>query len=34
MKFYLTEVGSKKLSEIVAGSTMTITKAVASDVFS
>ena len=34
MKFYLTEAGSKKLSEIVAGSVMTITKAVASDIVS
>lgn len=34
MKFYLTETGSKKLSEIVAGSVMTITKAVASDIVS
>lgn len=34
MKFYLTETGSKKLSEIVAGSVMTITKAVASDIAS
>ncbi len=34
MKFYLTEAGSKKLSEIVAGSVMTITKALASDIVS
>ena len=34
MKFYLTEAGSKKLSEIVAGSVMTITKAFASDILS
>lgn len=34
MKFYLTEAGSKKLSEVVAGSVMTITKAVASDIVS
>lgn len=34
MKFYLTESGSRKLSEVVAGSVMTITKAVASDILS
>ena len=34
MKFYLTEAGSRKLSEVVAGSAMTITKAVASDIVS
>lgn len=34
MKFYLTEFGSRKLSEVVAGSVMTITKAVASDIVS
>lgn len=34
MKFYLTESGSRKLSEVVAGSVMTITKAVASDIVS
>lgn len=34
MKFYLTEAGSRKLSEVVAGSVMTITKAFASDILS
>lgn len=34
MKFYLTESGSRKLSEVVVGSVMTITKAVASDIVS
>ena len=34
MKFYLTEAGSRKLSEVVAGTVMTITKAFASDILS
>lgn len=34
MKFYLTEAGSRKLASIVTGSTITITKAVSSDIVS
>lgn len=34
MKFYLTEAGSRKLASIVTGSTITITKAISSDIVS
>ena len=34
MKFYLTEAGSSKLASIIMGSTITITKAVSSDIVS
>lgn len=34
MKFYLTETGSRKLASIVTGSTITITKAISSDIVS
>lgn len=34
MKFYLTEAGSRKLASIVTGSTITITKALSSDIVS
>ena len=34
MKFYLTEAGSRKLSNVIAGSTITITKAISTDIVS
>ena len=34
MKFYLTEAGSRKLGELITGSTITITKVIASDIVS
>ena len=34
MKFYLTEAGSRKLGDLITGSTITITKVIASDIVS